>query len=92
MQLVVDLEARTDAVFMGEPTGGSPNQFGDAVRVELPATGLLARVATIWWETAGRDDERLARAPDVAVPSLSGDFFADRDRVLEAALEVVEAA
>lgn len=86
MQLVVDLEQRTNALFVGEPTGGSPNQFGDATAVELPEAGLLAKVATVHWETAGSDDERLTRAPDLAVPLRSGDFFAGRDPVLDAAL------
>jgi hypothetical protein len=86
MQLVVDLEQRTNAVFVGEPTGGSPNQFGDAVAVELPESGLLAKVATVSWETAGSDDERLTRAPDLAVPIRAEEFFAGRDPVLDAAL------
>jgi len=86
MQLVVDLEQRTNAVFVGEPTGASPNHFGDAIEVELPQTGLLAKVATISWETAGSGDERLARTPDIEVPLRSEDFFAGRDPVLDAAL------
>jgi hypothetical protein len=89
MQLVVDLETKTNAVFVGEPTGGSPNQFGDAVDVELPTAGLVAHVATVSWETAGKDDERLAREPDIDVPLRSEDFFAGRDPVLDAALAAV---
>jgi hypothetical protein len=86
MQLVVDLERRTPAVFVGEPTGGSPNQFGDAQDVALPGAGLRARVATIAWATAGADDARLSREPDVRVDLVSDDHFAGRDPVLEAAL------
>jgi hypothetical protein len=86
MQLVVDLEQRTNATFVGEATGASPNHFGDATTVELPDSGLVARVATIWWNTAGDDDERLSRDPDVRVPLRSEDFFAGRDPVLDAAL------
>jgi hypothetical protein len=86
MQLVVDLEQRTNAVFVGEATGGSPNQFGDAVDLELSEAGLIAHVATVTWETAGKGDDRLAREPDIDVPLRSEDFFAGRDPVLEAAL------
>lgn len=86
MQLVVDLETKTDALFLGEATGASPNHFGDAVPVELPAAGLVSRVATISWETAGADDVRPAREPDISVPLRSEDFFEDRDPVLDAAL------
>jgi C-terminal processing protease CtpA/Prc len=90
MQLVVDLEQRTNAVFVGEPTGGSPNQFGDAADVALPAAGVAARVATVSWETAGREDERRTRTPDVDVPLRAEDFFAGRDTVLDAALAAAE--
>jgi len=31
MQLVTDPERRTSAFFIGEPTGGSPNHYGDAL-------------------------------------------------------------
>ena len=62
MQLVVDLEQTTPATFVGEPTGGSPNQYGDAIVVELPNAGVNAHVATIAWLTAGASDDRLARA------------------------------
>lgn len=88
MQLVVDLEQRTPAVFVGEPTGGSPNQYGDAVAVELPRSGLTARVATVWWTTAGEDDERVTREPDIFVPVTAGEYFAGEDPVLRAALEI----
>jgi hypothetical protein len=88
MQLVVDLESRTNARFVGEATGASPNHFGDAIAVELPTAGLTARVATIHWETAG-EDARLTREPDLGVALRSGDFFDGRDPVLEAALAAV---
>ena len=47
MQLVVDLEQRTPAIFIGEPTGASPNHYGDPVTVDLRHTRVAARVATI---------------------------------------------
>jgi hypothetical protein len=89
MQLVVDLEQRTPAIFVGEPTGGSPNQYGDAVEIDLPESGLTVHVATIAWMTAGAADERLARDPDVPAPLESSAFFGGRDPVLEAALGVL---
>ena len=54
MQLIVELEQDTQAVFVGEPTGGSPNQYGDATKVELPNSGLNAFVATGRLEDRGR--------------------------------------
>jgi hypothetical protein len=48
---------------------------------------LTARVATVSWTTAGADDERVAREPDVLVPLTSSAFFSGADPVLRAALE-----
>ena len=87
MQLVIDLEQRTPAVFVGEPTGASPNHYGDAVSVELDQCGATARVATISWLTAGEADERSTKEPDLRVGIDSAAFFAGEDPVLAAALE-----
>jgi C-terminal processing protease CtpA/Prc len=86
MQLVVDLEQRTPAVFVGEPTGGSPNHYGDAIVVPLPNSGLNAHIATVTWMTAGEGDERLTREPDIPVPHESKAFFTGADPTLDAAL------
>ena len=87
MQLVVDLERRTPAQFVGEPTGGSPNHYGDARQIVLADSRLVAHVATVSWTTAGDGDERLALEPDLPVPVRSADYFAGRDPALEAALD-----
>ena len=86
MQLIVELERDTQAVFVGEPTGGSPNQYGDATKVELPNSGLNAFVATIAWKTAGELDDRVTRKPDIPVRHNSNEFFAANDPVLDTAL------
>jgi hypothetical protein len=86
MQLIVELEQDTQAVFVGEPTGGSPNQYGDATKVELANSGLNAFVATIAWNTAGEFDDRLTRMPDIPVRQDSTAFFAGNDPALDAAV------
>ena len=86
MQLIVELEQETRAVFVGEPTGGSPNQYGDATKVELPNSGLNAFVATVAWKTAGELDDRVTRMPDIPVRQTSTAFFAGDDPVLDAAV------
>lgn len=86
MQLIVELEQDTQAVFVGEPTGGSPNQYGDATKVELPNSGLNAFVATVAWKTAGEFDDRVTRMPDIPVRQNSTAFFAGNDPVLDAAV------
>lgn len=86
MQFVVDLEQKTPAVFVGEPTGGSPNQYGDAVLVPLRNSGARAFVATISWTTAGEADQRLTREPDIPVLLDSTAYFSGHDIVLDAAI------
>lgn len=86
MQLIVELEQDTQAVFVGEPTGGSPNQYGDATKVELPNSGLNAFVATVAWKTAGEFDDRVTRTPDIPVRQNSTAFFAGNDPMLDAAV------
>jgi hypothetical protein len=75
----------TDAVFVGEPTGGGVNQYGDSVGRRLPATGWNLNVATLYHEKGGPHDRRLAVEPDIHVEPASADFFAGRDPVLEVA-------
>jgi C-terminal processing protease CtpA/Prc len=80
-----ELGLATDAVFVGEPTGGGVNQYGDSVARRLPATGWNLNVATLYHEKGGPHDRRLAVEPDIHVEPTSEDFFAGRDPALEAA-------
>ena len=84
---VTVLERETTAVLVGEPTGGAPNQYGDAQPVHLPNhSGIQVRISTVYHEFGGPDDSRLTHEPDLAVELTSEDYFAGRDPVLEAAL------
>jgi hypothetical protein len=84
---ITELERRRPGVvFVGEPSGGAPNQYGDPVPVRLPATGLTAHVAGVYWEKSEPDDPRLAIEPDIFVELSSADYFAGRDPVVTASL------
>jgi dienelactone hydrolase len=85
---VTELELVAKPVFVGEPSGGSPNLYGDTVQTLLPASGLMLRVAHVYWELSSPDDMRLAIDPQVPVPLSAADFFAGRDPVLAAARSV----
>jgi tetratricopeptide (TPR) repeat protein len=83
--LVNDLEKYTHAIFVGEPTGGKVNAFGDSSRITLPHSGVTVRVSTLWWQ----GDERDARpwtAPQVAADLALADYRANVDPALDAAL------
>jgi hypothetical protein len=80
------VERATPARLVGEPTGGAPNQWGDATAEELPNIGLKYYIATVYVEVTTPDDRRVTVEPDVRVELSSADWFAGRDPVLEAAL------
>lgn len=81
-----EVDRSTRAVFVGEPTGGSPNLYGDPVEILLRASGFTANVAAVYWEKSGPRDARLAVEPAVPVELTAADFFARRDPVLASAL------
>jgi hypothetical protein len=84
--LIAELDRRRDVVFVGEPSGAAPNLYGDPVPVALPATGLTAHIASVYWEKSEPGNRRDAIEPDVPVELSSGDYFTGRDPVLQAAL------
>lgn len=84
--LAAELERLPQARFLGEPTGGSPNLYGDPSARQLPASGWNANVATVYWQRSRRGDPRLTLQPDVAVRYTAADFFGARDPVLRRAL------
>ena len=81
-----DLERVAHPIFVGEPSGGSPNLYGDTVNTLLPASGVELRVARIYWQMSTADDARIAIDPQVPVALSSDAFFAGRDPVLDAAV------
>jgi hypothetical protein len=83
---ITELEQSADVLFVGEPSGAAPNQYGDPVPVGLPAVGWTVQVAGVYWEKSTPDDLRVAIEPDVRVDLSSADFFSGRDPVLRAAL------
>jgi hypothetical protein len=68
--------------------GGGLNFWDDVKWVELPHYPLAPRVgvSTRHWVFAEPDDPRLTIEPDIAVAPTAADYFAGRDRVLEAVL------
>jgi hypothetical protein len=83
--LAADIDRSTRARFVGEATGGSPNNYGDVTEVALPALGVSVHLSTSWVE-AVPGDTRVTIEPDRRVPLTAAAFFAGRDPVLAAAL------
>ena len=86
MNFATEVDTGTAAVFVGEPTGGRPNLYGDVRPVYLPNSRITVRVSSRYWEFGGPDDTRPWIAPDVAVAITSADLLAGLDPVLDAAI------
>ena len=83
--LVNELENYTNATFVGEPTGGKVNSYGDSKRITLPNSGITVRVSTLWWQGDERD-RRQWTAPQIAADLTFEDYRTNNDPALKAAL------
>jgi C-terminal processing protease CtpA/Prc len=83
---ITELERKTRVTFVGEPSGGSPNLYGDVQRVELPSAGVTVDVAAIWWQKSTARDSRVTIQPRINVPLSSTAYFRGKDPPLAAAL------
>jgi len=88
--LVNNLEDYTDAIFVGEPTGGKRNSYGDSRRIILPNSGITVRVSTLWWQEDERD-QRQWKAPELAADLTFADYRDNIDPALKLALSYVPA-
>ncbi len=89
VMLAAELERETPAIFVGEPTGGKPNGYGDSRRVRLPRTGLTIRVSTLFWQLTDPRDGRDAITPHVSVSARFADYRENRDAMLDTVLAFV---
>lgn len=80
------LKYNTEAIFVGEATGGKPNHFGEVKYLELKHSGLYIRYSTKYYELI-EDDEQLSFVPDIVCPVSFADYAAGLDRCLEAVKE-----
>jgi tetratricopeptide (TPR) repeat protein len=84
--LVNELEKYTNAIFVGEPTGSSPNLYGDPVVMTLPNSKMPFRVSTLWHQIDPRDT-RPWTAPEIFTEPAAEDFRNNRDPAWQAILE-----
>jgi len=84
--LVHDLEEYTDAVFVGEPTAGRPNSYGDSRRITLPNSGITVRASIFYWQRTHPLDTRQWKGPDVAAELTSRDYRTNVDPAMREVL------
>jgi tetratricopeptide (TPR) repeat protein len=81
------IERHTEATFVGEPTGASPNFFGETIPVELPYSKLMLNVSDLYWQSSWPTDNRTWIAPLIYLPPTFAAYRENRDPVLDAILE-----
>jgi hypothetical protein len=86
MNFATRLERETDALFVGEPTGGSPNHFGDPKIAPGPVSKIPYLISTLRWQDSTPFDTRPWILPDLPAPPTFADYVAGRDLALERAL------
>jgi hypothetical protein len=81
----------TNAIFVGEPTGASPNFIGETVFFPLPYSKLEVNVSDLYWGTSWPLDSRTSLVPLIYAPPAYAAWSAGRDPALEAILLLDEA-
>jgi tetratricopeptide (TPR) repeat protein len=84
--LVNGLEKYTNTTFVGEPTGGKINSYGDSRRITLPNSGITVRVSTLWHQEGDERDKRQWSAPGIAADLTFEDYRTNSDPALNAVL------
>lgn len=86
---VIDLEQRTETIFVGEPMGDLPNMYGDPFPFRLPNSNITVAISSRFWEKSP-GDLRDTVEPHITALLSSTDYFAQRDPALEAILSQAE--
>lgn len=87
--LSTDLERLVRPVFVGEPTSGTGNQWGDESPFILPYSGLGGAFSGVRWQLGNPWDQRRSIVPQVPVQLTAGDYFAGRDPALDAVFRLI---
>lgn len=86
MNCVNRMKLNTNTLFVGEPTGSSPNMYGDNAPVVLPNSKLTVRLSTLWWQDMDPRDQRAWQSPDLSTEITFADYRAGRDPAMDAIL------
>lgn len=82
--LATYLDLHTEAIFVGEPTGSSPNFTGESVEFALPWSGTRVNISDLAWQSGWPWDRRPWIPPDLLAPPTWEAYHAGRDVALEA--------
>lgn len=83
MNLSTDLEYWTATIFIGEPTGSSPNFIGETNFITLPNSKINVSISNAYWQRSTSWDHRKWIAPDIYKAPTIDDFNLGQDTVLD---------
>lgn len=79
-----DIGRACQPIFVGEPTGSSPNFIGESIPYSLPYSKMSGTVSDLYWQRSWPMDDRIWIAPDLpASPSFEA-FNSGKDPAMEA--------
>lgn len=84
MYAVAQISRFSNAIFVGEPTGSSPNFFGEIRPFTLPHSKIEGSVSDLFWQGTFANDYRVWIAPDIYAPPTFEFYKANRDPTMEA--------
>ena len=82
LQNAITLKKDTNAILVGEPTGGKPNHYGEVRYFNLPNVGLLVQYSTRYWLNYP-DSDPLTLEPDISAKLTMDALLHGRDPSLE---------
>jgi hypothetical protein len=85
MMNAIDFDTQTHAILMGEPTGGTPNAYGETRTFRLPNSGIEVQYSTRYFRNLP-DSNPEAVEPEIPVSITWADLLIGRDTVLEVAI------
>ena len=85
-----DVERLVKPVFVGEPTSGTGNQWGDESFFILPYSGLTGAFSGARWQLSHPWDKRRSIVPQVPVQLTATAYFKGDDPALDAVFRLIE--
>jgi hypothetical protein len=82
------LDRHAQPIFVGEPTGSSPNFVGESVPFTLPYSGTRVMVSDLFWQNGWPMDHRTWIAPHLYVPPTFAALRDNVDPALDAILDL----
>jgi hypothetical protein len=81
----IDLNKQTPAIFVGEPTGGKPNHYGEVKMFRLPQSGIPVTYSVKYFRVIDGDPESLV--PDILIEPSIKEYLKKADPALEYVVE-----